>query len=176
MNRLFLGRVLHWIEYLFCFKAWKKEKRKKERGRWWETPHSLQGISYNAMALNVPWQCPLLLLLVNVDCVWNVMTHAYKPDFVFRWNGRVYSNRRGRQFSRLLAAEVCASAVVMLDAPCSEVVWRILGTLSIRQFPFHFPSRASPCAIALQLDCTCVGDKVKPSEVKNVRWWEVDWC
>jgi hypothetical protein len=27
----------------------------------------------------------------------------------------------GRQFSRLLAAEVCASAVVMLDTPCSEV-------------------------------------------------------
>jgi hypothetical protein len=31
-------------------------------------------------------------------------------------------NRRGRQFSRLLAAELCASAVVMLDTPCSEVV------------------------------------------------------
>ena len=28
----------------------------------------------------------------------------------------------GRQFSRLLAAEVCASAVVMLDTPCSEGV------------------------------------------------------
>ena len=28
----------------------------------------------------------------------------------------------GRQFSRLLAAEVCASVVVMLDTPCSEVV------------------------------------------------------
>ena len=28
----------------------------------------------------------------------------------------------GRQFSRLLAAEVCASAVVMLGTPCSGVV------------------------------------------------------
>jgi len=28
----------------------------------------------------------------------------------------------GYQFSRVLAAEVCASAVVMLDTPCSEVV------------------------------------------------------
>jgi len=28
----------------------------------------------------------------------------------------------GRRFSRLLAAEVCASAVIMLDTPCSEVV------------------------------------------------------
>ena len=32
------------------------------------------------------------------------------------------SARKGRQFSRLLAAEVCASAVVMLGAPRSEVV------------------------------------------------------
>jgi hypothetical protein len=39
----------------------------------------------------------------------------------FRRNGRVHLNWRGRQFSRLLAAEVCASAVVMLDTPCSEV-------------------------------------------------------
>jgi len=87
-----------------------------------------------------------------VDCVWNVMAHALKPDFVFRWNGRVHLNRRGRQFSRLLTAEVCASAVVMLGTPCSEVVWRVLATHSIHQFPIHFPSRASPCAITCQLD------------------------
>ena len=89
-----------------------------------------------------------------VDCVWNVMAHAQKPDFVFRRNGRVHLNRRGRQFSRLLAAEVCASAVVMLDTPCSEVVWRVLTTHSIRQFPRHFPFLASPCAITFQLDST----------------------
>ena len=59
---------------------------------------------------------------MDVDCVWNVMAHAQKPDFFFRRNGRVHLNRRGRQFSRLLAAEVCASAVVMLDTPCSEVM------------------------------------------------------
>jgi hypothetical protein len=89
-----------------------------------------------------------------VDCFWNVMAHAQKPDFVFRRNGRVHLNRRGRQFSRLLAAEVSASAVVMLDTPCSEVVWRVLATHSIRQFPLHFTSRASTCAITFQLDST----------------------
>ena len=31
-------------------------------------------------------------------------------------------NQQGRQSSRLLAAEVCASVVVMLDTPCSEGV------------------------------------------------------
>jgi len=33
-----------------------------------------------------------------------------------------FKSRGGRQFTRLLVAEVCASAVVMLDTPCSEVV------------------------------------------------------
>ena len=86
-----------------------------------------------------------------VDCVGNVMLHAQKPDFVFRGNGQVHLNRRGCQFSRLLAAEVC---VVMLDTQCSEVVWRLLATHSIRQFPLHFPSRVSPCSITFELDST----------------------
>jgi len=64
-------------------------------------------------------------------------------------------NWRERQFSRLLAAEVCASAVVVLDTPYSEVVWRVLATHVIRQFPLHFPSRVSPCAITFQLESTC---------------------
>ena len=97
----------------------------------------------------------------QLDCVSNVMEHAQKPDFVFRWNGRVHLNRRGRQFSPLLAAEVCASAVIMLDTPYSEVVWRVVATHSIIQCPLHFPSRASPCAITFQLDSTniCSSEK-----------------
>ena len=83
--------------------------------------------------------------LAVVDWVWNVMAHAQKPDLVFQRNGRVHLNQRGCQFSRILAAEVCASAVVMLDTPCSEVVWRVMATHYIRQFPHHFPSLASPC-------------------------------
>jgi len=70
-----------------------------------------------------------------------MMAHAQKPDLVFGRNGRVHLNRRGRQFSRLLPAEVCTSAVAMLDTPCSEVV-----------FPLHFPSRASACSITFQLE------------------------
>ena len=95
---------------------------------------------------------PRLRIGRGVDCGSNVMAHAQKPDFVFRRNGRVHLNRRGRQFSRLLAAEVCASAVIMLDTPCSDVVCRVLATHSIRQFPLYFPSCASPCGITFQLD------------------------
>jgi len=81
------------------------------------------------------------------------MAQAQKPDLVFRRNGRVHLNRRGRQISRLLAAEVCASPLVMLDTPCSEVVCKT--THSTRMFPLYFPPhRASPCAITFQLDPT----------------------
>jgi hypothetical protein len=79
--------------------------------------------------------------LFKVDCVWNVMERAQKSDFVFRRKGRVHLNQRGRQFSRLLAAEMCATAVVVLDTPCSEVVWSVLDTHSIR----FSPSLPLPC-------------------------------
>ena len=90
----------------------------------------------------------------GVDCDWNVMAHAQKPDFVFRRNGQVHLNRQGRQFSRTLAGEACASAVVMLDTPCSEIVWKVLATHSIRQFPLHFLPCASPCSITFQQNST----------------------
>jgi len=77
----------------------------------------------------------------TVEASWNVMVHAQKTDFVFRAKRTSpFKSAGGRQFSRLLAAEVCASAVLMLDTPCSEVVWRVLATHCIRQFPLHFLS------------------------------------
>jgi len=130
------------------------------------TKYVKQYFAYNALQVSAQKNHHLALYIVsgqkNVACKqnnvleasWNVMAHARKPDFVYRRNGRVHLNRRGRQFSRLLAAEVCASAVVMLDTPCSEEVWRVLATHSIRQFPLHFPFRASPRAITFQLEPT----------------------
>jgi hypothetical protein len=67
------------------------------------------------------------------DCLRNVMAHAQKPNFVYRRSGRVHLIRRGGQFIRLLAAEVYASEVVMLDTSCSEVAWRVTG------IPLHPP-------------------------------------
>ena len=66
------------------------------------------------------------------------MAHAQKPHFVFRLNGRVHLNLRGSQFSRLLAAEVCASALVMVDIPRCEVVWE--SWLPTPFASFHFTS------------------------------------
>ena len=108
-------------------------------------------LSFQVSGVVMPWR---LVYIVRLPLKYDG-TRA-ETSFVFRRNGRVHLNRRGRQFSRLLAAEVYASAVVMLDTPCSEVVWGVLATNSIRQFPLHFPSRASPCAITFQLDSTFV--------------------
>ena len=107
-------------------------------------------VTVGLLQFEVAWFVTFMSKGKQLEASWNVMAHARKPDFVFRRNGRVYLNRRGRQFSRLLAAEACVSAVVMLDTPCSEVVWRVLATHSFHQFPLHLPSRASPCAITFQ--------------------------
>ena len=84
------------------------------------------------------------------------MAHAQQPDFVFRRNGRVHLNRQGRQFSRLLAAEVCARAVSGSNAGCTMFRGSVKGTgytLHSRVSP-SLPPRASPCAITFQLDST----------------------
>jgi len=86
----------------------------------------------------------------------------------FRRNGQVHLNRQGRQFSRLLADEVCASAVVMLDPLCSKIVWRVLATHSLRQFPLHFLSRASSCAIMFQLGSTAENYPLLPATNVNI--------
>ena len=67
------------------------------------------------------------------------MAHAQKPDFAFCRNGRVHLNRQGRQFGRLLAAEMCASALVMLDTARSEVVWQYWLPTQFASFPFTSP-------------------------------------
>jgi len=121
--------------------------------------------SFSAFYVKVAWvlsqnQCCILVYretnfyfcLSDVEHVWNVMAHAQKPDLVFPWNGQVHLNWWGRQFSRLLAAEVCASAVVMvvmLDKPCSEVECKTTG------YPLH--SHVSP---SLPLPCVTVCHQV----------------
>jgi len=90
------------------------------------------------------------------------MAHSQKPDLVFQRNGRVNLNWRGRQFSRLLAAEVCASAVVMLDAPCSGVECKTTG------YPLH--SHVSP---SLPLPCVTVCHQVS---IELYKCLVENWC
>jgi len=77
----------------------------------------------------------------------------------------LHLNQWGRKFSRLLAAEVCASAVVMLDTPCSEFVRRVLATHCIRQFSLHFPSvrHRVPSASERAIITKPTDDEISPS-------------
>jgi len=135
-------------------------------------PINTQSMIYNLMCFSADWieskyvysEVPssaiLLTAMAMVEHVWNVMAHAQKPDLVFQWNAWLHLNRQGHQFSRLLAAEVCASAVVMvvmLYTPFSEVECKTTG------YPFysHAPS-------SLPLPCVTVCHQVSTELYKTV--------
>ena len=82
--------------------------------------------------------------------------HAQKPDFVFHRNGPVHLNRRGSQFSRLLAVEECASAGRLWIDLVPRYSARVVASLSNRLFRLHFPSHASPFRTA----STCCTDNL----------------
>ena len=82
---------------------------------------------------------------IKVEASWNVMAHAQKPNFVFRRNGQVHLNRRGHQFSRLLAAEVCASAFIV-GSNAGYTMFR--GSVKGTDDPLH-----SPVSPSLPLPC-----------------------
>jgi len=99
--------------------------------------------------------------LAMVEASSNVMAHAQKPDFVFRRKGRIHLNRRGRQFNRLPAAKVCG--ISGSNAGYTMFRGSVKGTgypHSIRQFPLHFPSRASSYAITFQLQSNTMEEQV----------------
>jgi len=96
-------------------------------------------VIYNVYGYFLCCVIPLLhgcsMLYPVVDCVWNVMAHMQKPDFVFWRYGWVHLNRRGRQFSRLLAAEMCAISGSNVQRLC-EGYWIPTPFTS---FPFTTP-------------------------------------
>ena len=96
----------------------------------------------------------LCLSISAAHCRGQLKYDDTRAEARFRLSASPFKSAGGRQFSRLLAAKLCSSAVVMMDKPCYEVVWRVLATHSFRQFPLHFPSRASPRAGTFQLEST----------------------
>jgi len=85
------------------------------------------------------------------------MAPAQKPDFIFRRKGQVHLNRRGRQFIRLPAAEVCASAFIVGS---NDGYTMFRGSVKGTGYPLHspvspsLPLPTSPCAITFQLVST----------------------
>ena len=79
----------------------------------------------------------------NVDCVWNVMAHAQKPDFVFRRNGRVHLNRQGASFQSTTGSR----SVRISGSNARYTMFR--GSVKSTGYPLHSPVSPSlplPCA------------------------------
>jgi hypothetical protein len=106
---------------------------------------------------------PALCLYRPVEMWWH--TRRNKISSFARNGPSPFKSAGGRQFSGLLAAEVCASAVVMLDTPCSEVVWRVLATHCIRQFS---PSLPLPCVNFCHHISTAVYKSNKTSQLNEL--------
>ena len=81
-----------------------------------------------------------------VDCVWNVMAHAQKPDIVFRRNGRVHLNRRGASVRSTTGSRV----VRISGSNAGYTTFR--GSVKSTGYPLHSP--VSP-SLPLQYFTVC---------------------
>jgi len=68
-----------------------------------------------------------------LDCFWNVMAHAQKPDFVFRRNGRVHLNRRGASVQSTTGNR----GVHISGSNVGYTMFR--GSVKGRGYPLHSP-------------------------------------
>jgi len=81
----------------------------------------------------------------TVHCVWNVMAHAQKTDFVFRRNGRVHLNRQGASVQ-----STAGSRGVRIS--CSNAAYtKFRGRVKSTGYPLH-----SPVSPSLPLPCVTV--------------------
>jgi len=84
-------------------------------------------------------------VLAMVDCVWNVMAHAQKPDFVFRRNGRDYLNRPGASVQSTTGSR----GVRISGSNAGYNMFR--GSVKSTGYPLH-----SPVSHSLPLLCVTV--------------------
>ena len=82
------------------------------------------------------------------------MAHAQKPDFVFPRNGRVHLNRWGASVQSTAGSRGVRIGLSNAGSNTFGGGVRVLATHFIRQFPLHFPYRASPCATRFRTSST----------------------
>ena len=81
----------------------------------------------------------------EVDCIWNVMTHAQKPDFVFRRNGRVNLKRLGASVQSTTGSR----GVRIIGSNTGHTIFR--GSVKGTGYTLH-----SPVSPSLPLPCITV--------------------
>jgi hypothetical protein len=104
-----------------------------------------------------------------VEASWNMTAHARKPDFVFRRTGRINLNRPGgggrRQFSRLLAAEMCPTSGSNVGYTMFRCSVKSTGYL-----------RHSPVSTSLPLSCVTMCHHISIESNTNAMIPKVAWA
>jgi hypothetical protein len=86
--------------------------------------------------------CIILSVTGVVDCVWNVMAHAQKPDFVFRRNRRVHLKLAGASVQSTTGSR----GVRISGSIAGHTMFR--GSVKGTGYPLHLPVSPSlplPC-------------------------------
>jgi len=94
----------------------------------------------------------------KLDCVWNVMAHAQKPDFVLRRNGRV------RKSAGTLVQSTTGSRGVRISGSNAGYTTN-RGGVKGTGYPFH-----SPVCPSLPLPCVTVCHHVSTGLYRRPRW------
>jgi len=103
--------------------------------------------------------CIICQALLNVsDCVWNVMAHAQKPDFIFWRNGRVHLNRRGASVHSTTGSR----GVRISGSNASYTMLR--GIVKGTGYPLH-----SPVSPSLPLPCVTMCHHIS-TELYRLMW------
>jgi len=93
----------------------------------------------------------------DVGCVWNVMAHAQKPDFVFRRNGRVRLNRPGAS----VLSTTGSLGVRIRGGNAWYTMFR--GSVKSTGYPLHSP--ASP---SLPLSCVTLCHYISTEQYRGL--------
>ena len=89
--------------------------------------------SCNSRLFDRSWRNVNCVRTPEVDCVWNVMAHAQKPDFVFRRNGRVHLNRLGAS----VQLTTVSRGVRISGSNAGYTMFR--GSVKSTGYPLHSP-------------------------------------
>jgi hypothetical protein len=106
-------------------------------------------------------QCPNICIVVNIDSWILKQKHrcqlkydGTRAETRFRLSAKRTSPFKSAGVSVHSTTGSRGVRISGSNTPRSEVVWRVLATHSISQFPLHFPTRASQWAITFQLEST----------------------
>ena len=116
---------------------------------------------------------PVCTYIIYVDCVRNVMSHAQKPNFVIRRNGRVHLNRRWASVQSTSGNR----GVRISGSNARYTMFR--GSVKGTDYPLHSPFSPSlplPCVTVchhistVRVQLKCAGTRAETRFRLSAKW------